>query len=153
MLPLNFQKICYSPVFFFCIIVFLISIWVTAVFYNTSNYKCLIQYLILCTPLPFKVWCHFTYLKIRHQYIYSLSLLCCAESLQSCPTLYDPMNYSLPGSSVHGIVHWREMGGRLKREGIYIYLYICMCVYIYIYIHIHLQLIHVKVWQKTTKFW
>ena len=27
----------------------------------------------------------------------------CAESLQSCLTLCDPMNRSLPGSSVHGI--------------------------------------------------
>ena len=25
-------------------------------------------------------------------------------SLQSCPTLCDPMNYSLPGSSVHGVL-------------------------------------------------
>ena len=27
----------------------------------------------------------------------------CAKSLQSCPTFCDPMNCSLPGSSVHGI--------------------------------------------------
>ena len=26
-----------------------------------------------------------------------------SESAQSCPTLCDPMDYSLPGSSVHGI--------------------------------------------------
>ena len=26
-----------------------------------------------------------------------------AKSLQSCPALYDPMDCSLPGSSVHGI--------------------------------------------------
>ena len=26
----------------------------------------------------------------------------CAKSLQSCPTLHDPMNCSLPGSFVHG---------------------------------------------------
>ena len=30
-----------------------------------------------------------------------------AQSLQSCPTLYDPMNYSLPVSSVHGILQAR----------------------------------------------
>ena len=30
-----------------------------------------------------------------------------AKSLQSCPTLCDPMDYSLPGSSVHGILHAR----------------------------------------------
>ena len=31
----------------------------------------------------------------------------CANSLQLCPTLYDPMNYSLPGSSVHVILQAR----------------------------------------------
>ena len=30
-------------------------------------------------------------------------LLCCAQSLQSCPTLFDPMDCSPPGSSVHRI--------------------------------------------------
>ena len=27
-----------------------------------------------------------------------------SEIVQSCPTLSDPMDYSLPGSSVHGIL-------------------------------------------------
>ena len=31
----------------------------------------------------------------------------CAQSLQSCPTLWDPMDYSLPGSSVLGILQAR----------------------------------------------
>ena len=31
----------------------------------------------------------------------------CAQSLQSCPTLCDPMDCSLPGSSVHGILQAR----------------------------------------------
>ena len=31
----------------------------------------------------------------------------CAKSLQSCPCLCDPMGYSLPGSSVHGILQAR----------------------------------------------
>ena len=30
-----------------------------------------------------------------------------AESLQLCPTLCDPMDYSLPDSSVHGILQAR----------------------------------------------
>ena len=30
--------------------------------------------------------------------------LCCAKSLQSCPTLCDPTDCSPPGSSVHGIL-------------------------------------------------
>ena len=32
---------------------------------------------------------------------------CCAKLLQSCLTLCDPMVYSLPGSSVHGILQAR----------------------------------------------
>ena len=31
----------------------------------------------------------------------------CAKSLQSNPTLCDPMYYGLPGSSVHGILQAR----------------------------------------------
>ena len=34
-----------------------------------------------------------------------------AKSLQSCPTLCDPMNHSLPGSSVHGILRQEYWGG------------------------------------------
>ena len=32
-----------------------------------------------------------------------------AASLQSCPTLHDPMDYSLPGSSIHGILQARVL--------------------------------------------
>ena len=32
-----------------------------------------------------------------------------AKSLQSCPTLCDPMDYSLPGSSAHGISQARVL--------------------------------------------
>ena len=32
------------------------------------------------------------------------SSCCSVKSLQSCPTLWDPMDCSLPGSSVHGIL-------------------------------------------------
>ena len=32
-----------------------------------------------------------------------------AKSLQSCPTLSDPMDCSLPGSSVHGIFQARVL--------------------------------------------
>ena len=42
------------------------------------------------------------------------SLLCkrecvCAQLLQSCPTLCDPMEHSLPGSSVHGLLQARTL--------------------------------------------
>ena len=32
-----------------------------------------------------------------------------AKSLQSCPTLKDPMDCSLPGSSIHGILQARVL--------------------------------------------
>ena len=32
-----------------------------------------------------------------------------AASLQSCPTLSNPMDYSLPGSSIHGIFQARVL--------------------------------------------
>ena len=39
-----------------------------------------------------------------HTHIYITESLCCtAKSLQSCPTLSDLLDCSLPGSSVHGI--------------------------------------------------
>ena len=34
-------------------------------------------------------------------------MVVCAQSLQSSLTLCDPMDYSLPGSSVHGIIQAR----------------------------------------------
>ena len=38
-----------------------------------------------------------------------------AKSLQSCPTLYDPMNCSPPGSSVHGDSPEQEYWSGLPR--------------------------------------
>ena len=35
----------------------------------------------------------------------------CAKSCQSCLTLCDPMDHSLPGSSVHGILQARTLDG------------------------------------------
>ena len=32
-----------------------------------------------------------------------------AKSLQSCPTLFDPMDCSLPGFSIHGILQARTL--------------------------------------------
>ena len=40
-----------------------------------------------------------------------LSLLAGAKSLQSCPTLCDPMDCSSPGPSVHGIFQARILEG------------------------------------------
>ena len=40
-------------------------------------------------------------------FINYLHVLCCAKSLQSFPTLFDPMDCSPPGSSIHGILQAR----------------------------------------------
>ena len=49
-----------------------------------------------------------------------MNLAAAAKSLQSCPTLCDPMDCSLPGSSVHGIFQARvlEWGAIAFSEGI-----------------------------------
>ena len=35
----------------------------------------------------------------------------CVKSPQSCPTICDPMDHSLPGSSIHGILQARILKG------------------------------------------
>ena len=40
----------------------------------------------------------------------SLDVLCCAKSIESCLTLCNPMECSLPGSSVHGILQAGILG-------------------------------------------
>ena len=49
--------------------------------------------------------------KISHENYCQCFLICPqhAKSLQSCPTLCDPMDCSLPGSSVHGILQARVL--------------------------------------------
>ena len=43
-----------------------------------------------------------------------------SEVAQSCPTLRDPMDYSLPGSSVHGIFQARVLEwGAIAFSGLY----------------------------------
>ena len=69
-----------------------------------------------------------------------------SEVAQSCPTLCNPMDCSLPGSSVHGIFQTRVLEWvatafstyqdyqlPISYQEIYIYIYIFMCIYIYVY--------------------
>ena len=42
---------------------------------------------------------------MNNTYLYAAA----AKSLQSCPTLCDPMDCSLPGSSIHGIFQARVL--------------------------------------------
>ena len=62
-----------------------------------------------------------------------------SEVTQSCPTLIDPMDCSLPGSSIHGIFQARvlEWGAIAFSTLTYIYMYIHIYVYTYIHIHTH----------------
>ena len=100
----------------------------------------------------------------------------CAKSLQSCPTLCDPMDHSQPGSSVHGalqarILEWAAMpssrGSSQPRDRILVFLLLLLRqagslppvppgktpngtaeIKIYIlYKHIHIYI--KKIWQET----
>ena len=42
-------------------------------------------------------------------FLYTAAAAAAAKSLQSCPTLCDPMDCSLPGSSIHGIFQARAL--------------------------------------------
>ena len=53
-----------------------------------------------------------------------------SEVTQSCPTLSDPMDCSLPGSSIHGICQ-----ARVLEWGAIAFSKIHMCVCVYIYTH------------------
>ena len=51
--------------------------------------------------------------------ITSQLMLCCAKSLQSFPTLCDPIDCSPPGSSVHGILQARILEWVALLQGIF----------------------------------
>ena len=52
-----------------------------------------------------------SYQNLERLFIHSqniiISIVLCAKLLQMCPTLWDPMDYSPPGSSIHGILQVR----------------------------------------------
>ena len=43
------------------------------------------------------------FMELDKKKIFVVCIRAAAKSLQSCPTLSDPMDCSLPGSSIHGI--------------------------------------------------
>ena len=51
-------------------------------------------------------YCNSTILQLKKKTLYGLRE---SEVAQSCPTLCDPMDCSLPGSSVHGIFQARVL--------------------------------------------
>ena len=65
-----------------------------------------------------------TYIYI-YIYIYTYDAAAAANSCQSCPTLCDPIDSSLPGSSIHGIFQARVLEwDAIAFSYIYIYAYI-----------------------------
>ena len=73
-------------------------------------------------------------------------MLCYAKSLQSCPTLSDPMDCSLTGSSVHGIFQARvlEWGAiafsGISSHGSYLFLFFSTHKALYRLLFIHFRL-------------
>ena len=50
---------------------------------------------------------HVIYFLFFKTFLFCIGVCMCAKSLQSCPTLCNPMDCSLLGSSVHGILQAR----------------------------------------------
>ena len=68
-----------------------------------------------------------------------------SEVAQSCLTLSDPIDRSLPGSSIHGIfqarvLEWVAIAFSELALNLYMCVCVCvhLCVYIYIYIYIYM---------------
>ena len=73
---------------------------------------------IFFLPYPWPIWCSknsFRYCNLVWAELYPLLKSCveslcacmCAKSFQLCPSLCDPMDHSLPGFSVDGILQWK----------------------------------------------
>ena len=72
-----------------------------------------------------------------------------SEVAQSCPTLCDPMDYSPPGSSVHGILQARvlEWGAiAFSNSLVYYYLHnVRLFIFLEIYLFVFMEIIYVYV--------
>ena len=64
--------------------------------------------------------------------------------IQSSPTICDPMDYSLPGSSVHGDSPGKNTG--VGSHALLSFIYINVCVYIYTHTHTHT---HIRIYVNT----
>ena len=61
-----------------------------------------------CFPEAIQIYIFFSHLYTRSLSMYIYTHVCvCAQSLQLCPTLCNPMDHSPVGSSVHGILQAR----------------------------------------------
>ena len=73
--------------------------WVTSSWFGHQSFHCLL------VTFADSETCFYWYVKDFEEF--STTLCVHAKSLQSCPTLYDPMDCSPPGSSIHGILQAR----------------------------------------------
>ena len=65
-----------------------------------------------------------------------------AESIQSCPTLCDPIDSSPPGPTIPGILQARTLEWvAISFSNVYVYMcvymYVYLCVYMYIYVYMY----------------
>ena len=74
-----------------------------------------------------------------HFFLQCMKMKSESEVAQSCPTLSDPMDCSLPGSSVHGISQARV----LERGAI--------ALFIWLYLESYTKVTGVRPWMKTTE--
>ena len=68
---------------------------------------------------------------------------------QLCPTLCNPMDYSLPGSSIHGYSPSKniEVGCHSLLQDIYI-----LCIYIYAYIYVYDMCVYIYIYINYCQF-
>ena len=87
-----------------------IHLWLTVLEIENSCIKVLRSHCLLVHRLQFSC-CVFSYQKGQDSSLWFLQqgMCLCAKSFQSYPTLCDPMDCSLPGSSVHGILQARVL--------------------------------------------
>ena len=74
----------------------------------------------------------------KNIYVCIYILVCVCVCIQSYLTLYDPVNCSLPGSTVHWIFQARILEWvAISYSNIYSYIYIYIYIHTHIYIYIH----------------
>ena len=84
--------------------------------------------------------------------IYILVCVCVCVCIQSYLTLYDPVNCSLPGSTVHWIFQARILEWvAISYSNIYSYIYIYIYIYTHTHIYIYTQLNYCTVHLKLTE--
>ena len=65
------------------------------------------EYVHVCMCVCVYIYYIYSYVLHIHTHTHTHIYICVAQLLQLCPTLCDPMDYSLPGFSVHGILQAR----------------------------------------------